>query len=310
MATNSQGERNKAAERHWSLSRRHFLRGLGAGIALPALPSLVPQLAQAAELPAAAGAAAAAWLACRGGWCSSRFPTACTRTTGGRRAKAKISSSAPTMEPLAAVKDQIQVIAGLDHINATAGQDGAGDHARASAIAAHRLPRQENRRLGYPCGPVGRPGRGAARRPSHAVPVARTDVRRRAQLGQLRQRLFVRVPIQHFLAVGDDADAAGAESAAGVRAACSATARREERGRSLARRQERERSILDFIRDDARALGPKAGRQRQPQAGRVPHEHPRDRSRGSPGSRNSATCPTRMWKRRKACRSSSKSACR
>jgi hypothetical protein len=38
-----------------------------------------------------------------------------------------------TMEPLAAVKDQIQVIGGLDHINATAGPDGAGDHARASA---------------------------------------------------------------------------------------------------------------------------------------------------------------------------------
>jgi len=37
------------------------------------------------------------------------------------------------MEPLAAVKNQIQVISGLDHLNATAGSDGAGDHARASA---------------------------------------------------------------------------------------------------------------------------------------------------------------------------------
>jgi hypothetical protein len=40
---------------------------------------------------------------------------------------------APTMEPLAALKDQLQVISGLDQINATAGADGAGDHARASA---------------------------------------------------------------------------------------------------------------------------------------------------------------------------------
>jgi hypothetical protein len=40
---------------------------------------------------------------------------------------------ASTMEPLAALRDQIQVIGGLDHINATAGPDGAGDHARASA---------------------------------------------------------------------------------------------------------------------------------------------------------------------------------
>jgi hypothetical protein len=40
---------------------------------------------------------------------------------------------ASTMEPLAALKDQIQVISGLDHINATPGPDGAGDHARANA---------------------------------------------------------------------------------------------------------------------------------------------------------------------------------
>jgi hypothetical protein len=40
---------------------------------------------------------------------------------------------APTMEPLAALKDQIQVIGGLDHLNAEAGPDGAGDHARANA---------------------------------------------------------------------------------------------------------------------------------------------------------------------------------
>jgi hypothetical protein len=37
------------------------------------------------------------------------------------------------MEPLAALKEHIQVISGLDHINATSGSDGAGDHARASA---------------------------------------------------------------------------------------------------------------------------------------------------------------------------------
>jgi hypothetical protein len=40
---------------------------------------------------------------------------------------------AATMEPLAGIKNQIQVISGLDHINATPGSDGAGDHARASA---------------------------------------------------------------------------------------------------------------------------------------------------------------------------------
>jgi hypothetical protein len=37
------------------------------------------------------------------------------------------------MQPLEAVKEKLQVLSGLDHINATAGEDGAGDHARASA---------------------------------------------------------------------------------------------------------------------------------------------------------------------------------
>ncbi len=37
------------------------------------------------------------------------------------------------MSPLASLRDHFQVIGGLDHENATAGRDGAGDHARASA---------------------------------------------------------------------------------------------------------------------------------------------------------------------------------
>ncbi len=37
-----------------------------------------------------------------------------------------------TLEPLAPLKNRIQVLGGLDHIHATAGPDGAGDHARAN----------------------------------------------------------------------------------------------------------------------------------------------------------------------------------
>jgi hypothetical protein len=36
------------------------------------------------------------------------------------------------MQPLAGVKNQLQILGGLDHVNATPGPDGAGDHARAS----------------------------------------------------------------------------------------------------------------------------------------------------------------------------------
>jgi hypothetical protein len=37
-----------------------------------------------------------------------------------------------TMEPLASVKHEIQVLGGMDHVNSTPGPDGPGDHARAS----------------------------------------------------------------------------------------------------------------------------------------------------------------------------------
>jgi hypothetical protein len=37
-----------------------------------------------------------------------------------------------TLEPLETVKNRIQVISGLDHVNATPGPDGPGDHARAN----------------------------------------------------------------------------------------------------------------------------------------------------------------------------------
>ena len=37
-----------------------------------------------------------------------------------------------TLQPLENVKHRLQILAGLDHVNATPGPDGAGDHARAS----------------------------------------------------------------------------------------------------------------------------------------------------------------------------------
>src|SRR5258708_40190814 len=53
----NQPDRDRAAERHWSLSRRKFLRGVGACVALPTLPSLWPRLSQAAEVAPSAAAA-------------------------------------------------------------------------------------------------------------------------------------------------------------------------------------------------------------------------------------------------------------
>ncbi|PYM10419.1 MAG: hypothetical protein DME18_16325, partial [Verrucomicrobia bacterium] len=119
------------AQRHAILSRRHFLRGLGACLALPALESLRP-----AEL-LAADAKAAGRLAVSATGAPLRmafvyFPNGAIQSSWWPNGEGKDFELAATMEPLAPVKNQIQILGGLDHINATPGPDGAGDHARAS----------------------------------------------------------------------------------------------------------------------------------------------------------------------------------
>ena len=51
-----------------------------------------------------------------------------------------------TLKPLESVKQRVQVIGGLDHVNATAGPDGAGDQPRQRYILDGR-PRPQDRRL-------------------------------------------------------------------------------------------------------------------------------------------------------------------
>src|SRR6185503_963495 len=118
------------AQRHYSFSRRNFLRGVGATIALPALESFLPRLS-AAELAeaAAAGAVTASGAPLRLAFFQFANGTHPAKwwPTGGERDFALNE----TMEKLASVKNKIQVFGGLDLEGATAGPDGAGDHGRA-----------------------------------------------------------------------------------------------------------------------------------------------------------------------------------
>jgi hypothetical protein len=138
MKQNQPTSHDIAAQRHASLSRRRFLRGLGACMALPAFESLLPSLARAAEVVApAADSAAAAKLATTASAAPLRmafvyFPNGAIQPNWWPTGEGKAFELAKTMQPLAAVKHQIQVLGGLDHKNATPGPDGAGDHARAS----------------------------------------------------------------------------------------------------------------------------------------------------------------------------------
>jgi hypothetical protein len=131
MNKNPSLNRNLAAERYASLSRRHFLRGLGACLALPAFESLRPFNLRAAELKAAAVTGASP-TAAPTRMAFVYFPNGAIPETWFPTGEGKDFELNKTMEPLQKVKNQLQVISGLDCKGATPGPDGAGDHARAS----------------------------------------------------------------------------------------------------------------------------------------------------------------------------------
>lgn len=117
-------------QRYFSMSRRRFLRGVGACLALPALESLRVGL-QAAEAKALSN------LATTPGGAPLRmafvyFPNGAIPANWWPKGEGKQFELNRTMRPLAPVKNQIQILSGMDHVNATPGPDGAGDHARAS----------------------------------------------------------------------------------------------------------------------------------------------------------------------------------
>jgi len=121
----------KASEvpnRFAEFSRRTLLRGLGAGIVLPHLESLAIEPAMVDAMRGATSPTGAplrmAFVSIPNGVQQNHwFPV-------GMPDAFQLNSTMQGLEPL---KEHVQVIGGLKHENATAGRDGAGDHARASA---------------------------------------------------------------------------------------------------------------------------------------------------------------------------------
>ena len=114
------------------VNRRRFIRGLGACLALPAFESFLPgsrALAAVAKGPAAA-ATTATGAPLRMAFVyfpNGAIPDQWNPTGSGRN-----FAFGSTLSPLESLKHRVQVISGLEHLNATAGNDGAGDHARAN----------------------------------------------------------------------------------------------------------------------------------------------------------------------------------
>ena len=120
--------RDRAAERRLSLSRRQFLRGLGVCVALPALESLRPVglMAEQTVSPLTPPPAAPVRMA------FMEFPNgALPRFWWPTGKPGRQFDLNRTMRPLEPVKNKLQIVAGLDHRNAEPGPDGPGDHGRA-----------------------------------------------------------------------------------------------------------------------------------------------------------------------------------
>src|SRR5262245_15392938 len=102
-----------------ALSRRTFLRGAGATIALPFLDAMVPALSAAAKPVPRLG-----FIYIANGVIQSQWNPA---------AIGALSEMPPILKPVEALKDQLNVISGLAHLQADTFGDGTGDHPRASA---------------------------------------------------------------------------------------------------------------------------------------------------------------------------------
>jgi len=119
-------------QRYQSLSRRYFLRGVGACVALPFFESAIPStLRAAATLPGALPATTASGVPVRMAFLT--FPNGAHQGNWWPQSDSADFTLGKTMAPLEALKSKIQVVGGLDHENATPGNDGGGDHARANA---------------------------------------------------------------------------------------------------------------------------------------------------------------------------------
>lgn len=112
-----------------TLNRRHFLRGLGACVALPLFESLRPAEVFAADaVPAGGLATTATGAPLRMAFVY--FPNGAIPSAWRPKGEGTDFQFGRTLRPLEKVRPYVQVLSGLDHKTAEPGPDGPGDHAR------------------------------------------------------------------------------------------------------------------------------------------------------------------------------------
>ena len=111
----------------WHIHRRTFLRGVGAAVALPVLDAMVPSLGSVTRAASASPAGFPKRMAFIYVPNGATMPHWTPKTVGAGFELPRI------LEPLAAHKDDLCVLTGFAQRNGLALGDGPGDHARASA---------------------------------------------------------------------------------------------------------------------------------------------------------------------------------
>ncbi len=109
-----------------SLNRRHFLRGIGACLSLPAFEALSGKARAAAPAFATTASGAPQRMA------FIYFPNGAIHDQWWPTGTGSDFKLGNTLAPLENLKHRLQVVSGFAHKNAEAGNDGAGDHARAN----------------------------------------------------------------------------------------------------------------------------------------------------------------------------------
>jgi hypothetical protein len=129
MNTNLPPHDALSSQLHGNLSRRHFLRGMGAAaIALPAFESLRPLRLLAGEAAAGRPGGTTTGAPLRSAFIF--FPNGAIPSAWWPQGVGAEFEWSRTLQPFEPLKNCVQVLGGLDHLNAEAGPDGAGDHAR------------------------------------------------------------------------------------------------------------------------------------------------------------------------------------
>ncbi len=243
-------------------SRRTFLRGLGACLSLPALESLLPG---GRLLAAEAGAVSGGALTASGAPLRMAFlyiPNGVILDQWRPKGAGGEFELGPTMRPFAPYQKDLQIFTGFEHANGWSGGDGGGDHARANAtVLTGARPRKTSGSdiyLGMSVDQVAAREVGSATR-FRSLELTCDSVRASGGCDSGYSCAY-----QFNLSWRSETQPATPEpSPRLVFERLFGSGSKEERAKSFLARQQKQKSILDFVMEDAKALTKQLGRNDQ-----------------------------------------------